>query len=177
MVEAARRLFAERGVNAVSLADIAAEVGLRRTSLYRYFPTKAHLLQRWFDLEMAPLLAQSAEVVAGPGIAPERLIRWLDVQLDFLTDESHAGLTEASLAPGALPPEVLAGFGARHQELYATLAPLLREGGARRAEVVRTRSLLIAGLLRSAADLLGGGVPRATVRRELHRAARAVAGL
>ena len=77
---------------AVSLGDIAAEVGLGRTSLYRYFPTKAHILQRWFDLEMEPLVERSLAVVAGSGPATDRLRAWLDVQLDFMTDSAHVVL-------------------------------------------------------------------------------------
>ena len=33
-------LFAERGAVNVTMADIAGEVGLARTSVYRFFPTK-----------------------------------------------------------------------------------------------------------------------------------------
>lgn len=177
VVDAARRLFTERGVAAVSLGDIAAEVGLGRTSLYRYFPTKAHILQRWFDLEMQPLVERSQAVVEGPGSPAVRLAGWLDVQLDFLTDESHAMLVEASGLPEALPDEVREHFAQQHQALYLTLAEILRAGGARATDVQRVRSLMIAGVLRSAAQLAGSGVPRATLRRELHRSGRAVAGL
>jgi AcrR family transcriptional regulator len=177
VVDAAKRLFAEHGVAAVSLGDIAAEVGLGRTSLYRYFPTKAHILQRWFDLEMQPLVERSREVAAGPGAPAQRLAAWLDVQLDFLTEESHATLVEASGLPEVLPAEVREDFAAQHRSLYATLTDILRAGGARGTAVQRTRSLMIAGLLRSAAQLVAGGVPRATVRRELQRAAAGVAGV
>lgn len=177
VVDAARRLFAERGVAAVSLGDIAAAVGLGRTSLYRYFPTKAHILQRWFDLEMDPLLERSREVASAPGEAGDRLRSWLGVQLDFLLDDSHAGLSEASAAPGALPAEVLAHFGARHHELYATIDDILREGGATDPHVRRARALLIAGLIRSAGELVKAGTPESTARAELERAATAVASV
>jgi AcrR family transcriptional regulator len=173
VVDAARRLFAERGVNAVSLADIAAEIGLSRTSLYRYFPTKGHILQRWFDQEMRPLVARSQAVVETDGSPADRLRAWLDVQLDFITDGSHQVLTEAAAAPGVLPVDVLADFAARHRELYGTLGPLL--GAAGDPATVRTRTILIAGMVRSASDLARDGVPLALVRSELHRAALAVA--
>lgn len=176
VVDAARRLFAERGVAAVSLGDIAGAVGLSRTSLYRYFPTKGHILQRWFDLEMDPLLERSRAVVAEQGPTVAALEAWLDVQLDFVTDEAHIALVDASAAAPELAPEVLAHFGQRHRELYATLDDVLRAGGADTA-TRRVRALLVAGLIRSSAELVGQGVPRATVRRELHRAARAVTGL
>ncbi|GAA3549670.1 TetR/AcrR family transcriptional regulator [Nocardioides daeguensis] len=177
VVAAAQRLFAERGVAAVSLGDIAAEVGLRRTSLYRYFPTKGHILQVWFDREMDPLLARSQEVVDELGPTVEALRAWLDVQLDFVADEAHGALVDASAGASDLSPEILEHFGQRHRELYATLGGILRTGGARTPEEVRVRALLVAGLVRSSADLVAGGVPTAVVREELHRAATAVAGL
>ena len=43
-VEAATRLFAERGVDRVSLQEIAAEVGCRAPALDRYVPSKEALL-------------------------------------------------------------------------------------------------------------------------------------
>ena len=177
VVAAARRLFAERGVAAVSLGDIAAEVGLGRTSLYRYFPTKGHILQRWFDLEMDPLLEQSRAVVAEHGPGADALRAWLDVQLDFVTDEAHGALVDASSAAPELPPEVLAHFGQRHHELYATLDDVLAAGGASGGETRRIRALLIAGLIRSSADLVAHGVARDVVRDELHRGALAIAGI
>ena len=173
VVEAARRLFAERGVAAVSLGDIAAEIGLSRTSLYRYFPTKGHILQRWFDQQMAPLVERSRATVETDGSAAERLRAWLDVQLDFVTDPSHAVLMEASAVPGVLPEDVLADFGARHRELYGTLTPLLAGGRA----TTRVRTMLIAGMIRSASELVRGGASPTLVRRELHRGAIAVAEL
>jgi AcrR family transcriptional regulator len=180
VVAAARRLFAERGVAAVSLGDIAAEVGLGRTSLYRYFPTKGHILQRWFDLEMDPLLERSRAVVAEHGPGADALRAWLDVQLDFVTDEAHAALVDASSAAPELPPEVLAHFGQRHRELYGTLDDVLAAGGAAGAagaETRRVRALLIAGLIRSSAELVTHGVARDVVREELQRGALAIAGI
>ncbi len=38
VLEAAEQLFSRRGYNAVTLRDIAAEVGIRHTSLYHHFP-------------------------------------------------------------------------------------------------------------------------------------------
>lgn len=176
VIDAARRLFSERGVRQVSLGDIAEEVGLRRTSLYRYFPTKAHLVQRWFEAAMTPLVDASREAVAGPGSAGRRLDRWLEVQLDFLLDDEHTALVTVSLEADDLPDDVRAQIGARHRDLYATLTPLLAGPAGEDAALVRTRSLLIAGLVGAAADLVRAGADRAAVGAELARSARATAG-
>ena len=42
--EAARRLIARHGYEAVSMRQLAAEVGVQAAALYRYFPTKEDLL-------------------------------------------------------------------------------------------------------------------------------------
>ena len=177
VIGAARRLFATRGVRQVSLGDIADEVGLRRTSLYRYFPTKAHLVQRWSEMTMAPLVEASRAAVATQGTAADRLDRWLDVQLDFMLDDEHAALVAASSEAEALPDDVREQIGAQHRELYATLTPLLTGPADDDATLTRTRALLVAGLVRSAADLARSGAPHDVVRAELSRTARAAADL
>lgn len=176
VIEAARRLFDARGVRQVSLGDIADEVGLRRTSLYRYFPTKGHIVQRWFELAMAPLIDASRAAVEAEGTAAERLDRWLDVQLRFMLDEEHAALVAASGETDDLPEDVRTRIGAQHRDLYATLAPLLT-ASCDDGDVVHARTLLVAGLVRSAADLVRTGSARSVVRAELGRTARATAGL
>lgn len=50
-VAATLKLFAEGGYEAVSMRRLAAEVGVAPMSLYRYFPSKSHLLRHiWQDI-------------------------------------------------------------------------------------------------------------------------------
>ncbi|MEZ5136913.1 MAG: helix-turn-helix domain-containing protein [Acidimicrobiales bacterium] len=49
ILDAAADLFAERGVVGTEMADIAEAVGIARSSLYRYFPDKDHILLAWFE--------------------------------------------------------------------------------------------------------------------------------
>ncbi|MBO9522378.1 MAG: TetR/AcrR family transcriptional regulator [Nocardioidaceae bacterium] len=177
VIEAARRLFDARGFRQVSLSDIAAEVGLGRTSLYRYFPTKAHLVQGWFEQAMTPLVERSRAAVDAPGTDAERLEAWLDVQLAFLLEDEHTALVAASLESEDLPDDVRERLGARHRELYATVSPLLAGPAGDDPALVRVRTVLVAGLVRSAADLVRAGADRAGVRAELGRSARLTAGL
>ncbi len=44
--DAAIRLFAEQGFGATSLQEVADSVGISRPTLYYYFKTKDHFLQR-----------------------------------------------------------------------------------------------------------------------------------
>ena len=44
IIETARAVFAERGFAATSMADLVRATGLSMGGLYRYFPSKAHLV-------------------------------------------------------------------------------------------------------------------------------------
>ena len=56
ITEAAQRLFVERGYEATTVDDIAAEVGMSARSVFRYFPTKEDLIVGKFDLVAEEML-------------------------------------------------------------------------------------------------------------------------
>ena len=62
---AALRLFAQHGFAAVSMRQIAAEVGVQAGALYRYTPDKQSLLFELMQVHMEELLSTWAEVEAG----------------------------------------------------------------------------------------------------------------
>jgi AcrR family transcriptional regulator len=53
MIDAAARLFAERGYAATSLTEVAAEAGIAVQTLYAAFGTKANLLKHAIDAALA----------------------------------------------------------------------------------------------------------------------------
>jgi AcrR family transcriptional regulator len=177
VIDAAIRLFNERGVRDVGLADIAKEVGLARNSLYRYFPDKAHILAAWFRTTIAPLVVESNEIAAADAPVADRLVRWVDAQFASLTDPDHAAMLMASNEMETLPDDVRAELGAGHRELYGSLATILRDAFAdqpdRDAEVV---TMLIAAVVRNAAEQVRSGADAATVRDELRRATVSMTG-
>lgn len=61
LIDSARRLFAERGFDATSAADIAADAGVTERTLFRYFPNKIALV---LD-EAIALLPEMFETIAG----------------------------------------------------------------------------------------------------------------
>ena len=181
VVRAAAQLFAERGVNDVSLGDIAAEVGLARNSLYRYFPDKAHIFAAWFRTELEPLQQLSEAIATGGGPASERLDRWLMLHLDYLVAPEHQAMMAAVTESASLAEVVRDQVGEGHRDLYATLATIVgelapAEDGAGPPHDVRVVTMLIAGLLRSAADLVISGADHGTVAAELRRVSRSAAG-
>ena len=55
--EAALRLFADKGYAAVSMREIASEVGLQAGALYNHFPTKQAILVDLLETHMIDLIA------------------------------------------------------------------------------------------------------------------------
>jgi AcrR family transcriptional regulator len=177
VVEAASRLFAERGVPNVTLADIATEVGIARNSIYRYFPDKAHLVAAWFRSDLEPLLEVCSEIAERDAPPATRLREWMTVQLDALRQPRHSAMVAAVTDLLPLPDDVQADIGEGHQRLYATLGRIVT---ARRAEVGldhdvdRVVTMLVAGLLQSTAQLIERGADPEVAHREMCRAADAV---
>jgi len=107
-------LVADRGYDAVSLADVAARVGLARTAIYNYFPDKEALLLAHTDWELERLLGRVREELAAAPTAAAKL--------RIIVARHAAGLT----GPPLLPGPGLAGFvgSQTYQRLEYHLAPL-----------------------------------------------------
>ncbi len=80
VVEAVERLFADGGIDAVTIERTAAELGVSRATLYRTVPTKAHLLGIHFERMRQELDRGAREAVAAPDTsARERLVALMRV--------------------------------------------------------------------------------------------------
>ncbi len=173
--DAATRLFAERGINNVSMTTIAEAVGLARPSLYRYFPTKSAIVFRWFNQVMTPLIADSEAIAESEQEPAVRFDRWVTCQIDFLTDGSNQAMIKASVESSELSDEERRVIGARHRDLYASLKRILTESTpSANDETLQARVLLIVALLRGLPDLVTAGVGIERARSELMRAARLI---
>ncbi|MEM9594946.1 MAG: TetR/AcrR family transcriptional regulator [Acidobacteriota bacterium] len=85
----ALELFAEKGYAGTSLADIATRLGIRKPSLYNYYPSKEEifldLLRRSFDAWST----NSHSALDGQGSCRERLHRHLFTIVEFAIDNPH----------------------------------------------------------------------------------------
>ena len=83
LIEAIERLFAEGGVDAVTIERTATELGVSRATLYRTVPSKAHLLGIHFEKMNQELGRAAREVAGAPGVSPrERLVGLMRVQIE-----------------------------------------------------------------------------------------------
>jgi len=84
LLEAAEVLFARRGYAGVGISEIAEAAGMRKSSLFHHFPSKAHL----YGAVVARILTEietalTRSLAAGGGPA-ERLDRWIDTIVDLM---------------------------------------------------------------------------------------------
>ncbi len=71
ILDAAERLFAEHGIDGVSIARITAEAGQRNASALQYhFGTKTDLIREIFARRMAVVNARRLELIAGVDMLP-----------------------------------------------------------------------------------------------------------
>jgi AcrR family transcriptional regulator len=69
IVQAASRLFAERGFSRTTMADVVAASGLSTGAVYNYFPSKSDLRQSThFRLEIANSLANFRAIRHSPSL-------------------------------------------------------------------------------------------------------------
>ena len=76
VVQAAARLFAERGYHATTMGDLTAATGLTAGGLYHYIGSKEQLLLAICDALMEPLLAET-EALDLDALEPEAALRAL----------------------------------------------------------------------------------------------------
>jgi AcrR family transcriptional regulator len=173
-------LFSQRGYAEVSMGDIAEAVGLARTSLYRYFPDKDHILLAWLRRDMADLLERSDAIAADARGLPDpwdRLSAWIGLMVHGMATPEHAGVMSLAGQVPLMGAELRSEVAAQHGRLSVALARILADAMRSRpsSRRVGTATVLVAGLLRSAAELLGRGADPATVHHDVGAAASATA--
>ncbi len=88
VLDAARALFAGRGVTCVTMEEIAREAGVGKGTLYRRFPNKGVLCQALLDEPTREFQRETMELVGETGVGSlEKLDRFLDGLVGF-TEEN-----------------------------------------------------------------------------------------
>src|SRR3954454_22011639 len=104
VLEAAASLFAERGVDAVSMDDIVAGAGVGKGTLYRRFGDKSGLAAALLDERERELQAGilSGPPPLGPGAEPaKRLAAFVVAYIDYVAANLDIVATSQQSSPGA----------------------------------------------------------------------------
>jgi AcrR family transcriptional regulator len=90
ILRAALTLFSERGLDATSIRDIAAESGYTNPALYKHFATKDELAQHLFEACHRRMYARcQAALASGRGFA-DKLERYVGAWLELLDEHPEA---------------------------------------------------------------------------------------
>jgi len=115
-------LVAEQGLASVTMSQIAAETGIGRATLYKYFPDLEAILVAWHERQVADHLQQLAQVRDQAGRAGQRLVAVLEAYA-LIVHEHHGSELAALLHRGAHVARA-------EQQLRDFVRDLLREGAA-----------------------------------------------
>ncbi|NEA25724.1 TetR family transcriptional regulator [Actinomadura bangladeshensis] len=148
LLDGARALVAEEGIEALSLAALARRVGLSRPSLYEYFRSKDDLVAAVVEEELPRWAALVERALGGADGLDGKVAAYVRCQLEVMTDGRHHAAV--ALVEHALAEPALERIRAGHAQLLRPLAAALAEGGVPDAEV---RAELIQGLVDAAAGI------------------------
>jgi AcrR family transcriptional regulator len=104
ILEAARSLFAERGVRDVSLEEVARAAGVGKATLFRRFANRGALFLALLDEHERELQDEvlRGEPPLGPGAPPrERVLAFLDALLRLSLEHRELLLASETARPGA----------------------------------------------------------------------------
>lgn len=127
VLEAAERLFAERGVAAVSMDDVVTAAGVGKGTLYRSFGDKAGLAAALLDERERAIQARLLDPAGAAGDPGERAVQFVTDYFDYVAD--HLDLVEMSQAAGGRHRT------GSHQVWQLHLTWLLRDAGAADPEI------------------------------------------
>jgi TetR/AcrR family transcriptional regulator, cholesterol catabolism regulator len=154
IIEAAARVFAERGFHGATTQDIADVLGIRQASLYYYFPSKEGALELVCLEGGGERYEVAKAIAAGPGTAADKLARLIKAHLSPLADRGdfvRVFLNERQ----HLPAESRRRIGKLSRGLERVFEDVLKEGvrrGEFRADLdTRIAVLGILGMANAAA--------------------------
>ena len=131
IIDAAARVFAERGYHGAATQDIADVLGIRQASLYYYFSSKEEALELVCTHGVEGFVETGRAIAAGPGAAGERLAGLIRAHIAPLLDRSDyvkVFLTQRQF----LPNESRRRVGKLSRNLEQIFQGVIRDGIANR---------------------------------------------
>ncbi|GGM59034.1 TetR family transcriptional regulator [Dactylosporangium sucinum] len=158
--DAATELFAARGFEAVTVADIAASADVAVGTVFNYFRSKEELFFDRADAVEQSLVAAIVERKAGAGIVAA-FREWHEGELEFLLDARAEAATRRYFAAIAASRGLQAAERGMYRRLQDALAGAVRAEGAGDDPMPDLLAAVLLALHRTVVDLAGGDPGRA----------------
>jgi AcrR family transcriptional regulator len=153
ILEAAARVFAERGYAGTTTNHIAERAGVSIGSLYQYFPNKDTILlalhSRHMDMASEVLHGMMEEAVRDSK-SPEELLRRF-VKRVIEMHASEPGLHHVLLYEGPRPPELMQKLHAIEEGMAAAVEQILSEHGGISREHAKHAAYLVVHIVETLA--------------------------
>ena len=173
IVEAAARLFSNKGLANVSVREIAAEAGLKKASFYYYFASKDEIVDAMIEGLLDPALAAQKRLGKADLSEAARLYLYLHQDVEALCAAPYDCtwlIANCDLTDPRFQPYVK-----QRDQLIAWLAARIRKGKVSGAFADGDASLIAKAML-SATENSVAWVDRSSIRQIAH-AAEELAGL
>jgi AcrR family transcriptional regulator len=158
IMEAAARVFAERGYHGASTQDIADLLGIRQASLYYYFPSKEVALEQVCMQGVGGFFETAQAIAAGPGTPREQLAGLIRAHIAPLLDRSHfvrVFLTQRRFLPNQSRRRIGKWSRGIEQIFEAVIRKGIRKGEFRADADPRLAALAILGMVNAVAGWYG----------------------
>jgi AcrR family transcriptional regulator len=146
VLDAAARLFREKGYASTTMRDIATASGMLAGSLYYHFPSKEALLVAVYGEGVAHITSAVASALARDGDAWERLERACAAHLEALLSGSDYAQVVVRVRPDDAP-DVAADLTALRDDYERTFAQAINALPISRHADRRTLKLMLLGAL------------------------------
>ncbi|MGH2685711.1 MAG: TetR/AcrR family transcriptional regulator [Actinomycetota bacterium] len=165
LVDAAIKVFAEKGINRTTVADLTAAAGVAKGTFYIYFDSKEHLLGALKELMVSEILEHATTLYSRVGRDDWETL--LDATVESMTDFfiDRQDMMQVMVQEGVTPEtnELFAELETKVDQMFATAIQLGIDSGAFHATDAQMTGRLIhaafEGTLKNAI-LYGGGIDR-----------------
>lgn len=160
LLDAARACLVDPAIRSVGFEHVGPRAGIRRNSVYLYFPSETHLYLALAESDVPAFAKQLAEAAAAA--THDKLAAIVDVVLASAPREEFEILRRLATRTASQRPDLVATrLGELRRELAEPLVSVLADEGVGSADLV---GLLALGTLEAALDAIAQGEDRDAVR-------------
>jgi AcrR family transcriptional regulator len=163
--KAGLKLIYERGYEAMSLRQLASEIGLVQGSLYNHIATKQELLFILISEHMRDLLHSADLALEKPRGASERLIAFVDFHVNYHIDRKlEVFISYSELR--SLEPQNFEAIVAMRREYEKKLIAILKDGAAEGEFTIADPQAMAFGILSMLAGICTWYNPKGRLSRK-----------